>query len=52
VKPLVSLREAVDHAAHGNLEIEFDVEGKGETVELARSLQAMFAMMRERLQAR
>ena len=52
VKPLVSLREAVDHAAHGDLEIEFDVEGKGETVELARSLQAMFAMMRERLQAR
>ena len=52
VKPLVSLREAVDHAAHGNLAIEFDVEGKGETVELARSLQAMFATMRERLQMR
>ena len=51
VKPLVSLREAVDHAAHGNLEIEFDVQGKGETVELARSLQAMFAILRERLQA-
>lgn len=48
VKPLVSLKEAVDHAAQGNYEIEFDVRGKGETVELARSLQAMFAMMRER----
>lgn len=52
VKPLVSLREAVDHAAHGNLEIEFDVQGKGETVELARSLQAMFAILRDRLQLR
>ena len=52
VKPLVSLREAVDHATHGNLEIEFDVEGKGETVDLARSLQTLFAILRERLQAR
>jgi nitrogen fixation/metabolism regulation signal transduction histidine kinase len=48
VRPLVSLREAVDHAAHGNYEIEFDVQGKGETVELAQSLQSLFARMKER----
>ena len=47
IKPLLSLKEAVDHAAQGNYEIEFDVEGKGETVELAKSLQQMFAMMRQ-----
>lgn len=48
VKPLISLKEAVDHAARGNFEIEFDVQGKGETVELAKSLQEMFAAMRQR----
>jgi CHASE3 domain sensor protein len=48
IKPLISLKEAVDHAARGNFEIEFDVEGKGETVELARSLQKMFAAMRQK----
>jgi len=48
VKPLVSLREAVDHAAQGNFEIEFDVQGKGETVELAQSLHALFAQIKER----
>jgi len=48
VKPLVSLKEAVDHATDGNYEIEFDVQGKGETVELAESLRALFARMKER----
>jgi CHASE3 domain sensor protein len=51
VKPLVSLKEAVDQAAQGNYEIEFDVEGKGETVELAKSLQQMFAVMRQNFKA-
>lgn len=51
IKPLVSLREAVDHATHGNYEIEFDVQGKGETVELARSLHEMFAVMRQKSHA-
>ena len=48
IKPLLSLKEAVDHAAAGNFEIDFDVHGKGEIVDLASSLQAMLAMMREK----
>jgi len=48
VKPLLSLKEAVDHASHGNYAIEFDVQGKGETADLARSLQSMFAAIRQR----
>jgi CHASE3 domain sensor protein len=37
VKPLLSLKEAVDHAAAGN-EIEFDIHGEGEVVQLASSI--------------
>ncbi|HSC45702.1 MAG TPA: HAMP domain-containing protein [Candidatus Acidoferrum sp.] len=48
VKPLMSLKEAVDHASQGNYAIEFDVQGKGETADLARSLQQMFAAIRQR----
>lgn len=48
IKPLLNLKEAVDHAASGNYEIEFDVHGKGEIVELASSLRDMFAVVRER----
>ncbi|MGC1613633.1 MAG: HAMP domain-containing protein [Candidatus Acidiferrum sp.] len=39
VKPLVSLREAVDHAAQGGGAIELEIEGRGEVAELARSVQ-------------
>jgi HAMP domain-containing protein len=38
IKPLLSLKEAVDHAALGNYGIEFEVHGKGEIVDLAESL--------------
>jgi methyl-accepting chemotaxis protein len=38
VKPLVSLKDAVDHAASGNNLVEFELEGKGEIVDLARSI--------------
>jgi nitrogen fixation/metabolism regulation signal transduction histidine kinase len=31
--PLVRLKEAVDHAAAGNYEIEFELHGKGEIVD-------------------
>jgi CHASE3 domain sensor protein len=48
VKPLVSLKEAVDHAVAGNYEIDFDIRGEGEVVELARSLRAMFASIRQK----
>jgi nitrogen fixation/metabolism regulation signal transduction histidine kinase len=38
VKPLVELREAVDHVASGNYQIEFELRGEGELVELAKSV--------------
>ncbi len=45
VKPLLSLKEAVDHAAEGNYEIDFDVSGKGEVVDLVESLRRMLASL-------
>ena len=48
IKPLLSLKEAVDHAALGNYEIEFDVHGKGEIVDLVESLRRMLASVRQR----
>jgi nitrogen fixation/metabolism regulation signal transduction histidine kinase len=48
VKPLVSLKEAVDHAAAGNYEIDFELHGGGEVVELARSVQNLISGLRER----
>jgi len=47
VKPLLSLKEAVDHAAAGNYEIEFDIKGSGEAVELANSIRNLIAHVRE-----
>jgi nitrogen fixation/metabolism regulation signal transduction histidine kinase len=38
IKPLISLRDAVDDAASGNYQIEFELEGKGEVVDLAKSV--------------
>jgi methyl-accepting chemotaxis protein len=46
VKPLLSLKEAVDHAAAGNYEIGFDVQGKGEIVDLVESLRRMLDSLR------
>jgi nitrogen fixation/metabolism regulation signal transduction histidine kinase len=48
VKPLVDLKAAVDHAAAGNYEIEFDVEGEGEVVQLANSVRRLIAQFREK----
>jgi nitrogen fixation/metabolism regulation signal transduction histidine kinase len=48
VKPLTDLREAVDHAAGGNYQIEFDVKGDGEVVELADSVRDLIAHVREK----
>ncbi|MGC2233471.1 MAG: HAMP domain-containing protein, partial [Candidatus Acidiferrum sp.] len=45
VKPLVSLREAVDHAAHEDGAIEIEIEGRGEVAELARSVQNLVAQL-------
>jgi nitrogen fixation/metabolism regulation signal transduction histidine kinase len=46
VKPLLDLKEAVDHAASGNYEIDFELRGQGEVVELAKSVQNLIAHLR------
>lgn len=46
VQPLVSLKEAVDRAASGNYEIEFDIRGEGEMVQLADSVRNLVAHLR------
>jgi methyl-accepting chemotaxis protein len=38
VKPLISLKNAVDDAASGKYQVEFELEGEGEVVDLARSV--------------
>jgi CHASE3 domain sensor protein len=48
VKPLMDLKEAVDHAAAGNYEIEFDVKGEGEVVLLANSVRSLIAHVRDK----
>jgi methyl-accepting chemotaxis protein len=48
VKPLVDLKAAVDHAAAGNYEIEFDVQGEAEVVQLADSVRNLIAHVREK----
>ena len=47
-KPLVSLKEAVDHAATGNFEIDFELHGDGEVVELAKSVQKITSLLRKK----
>jgi len=49
IRPLLSLKEAVDHAALGNYEIDFDVHGKGEIVDLVESLRHMLASIRNKV---
>ena len=46
VKPLINLREAVDHVAEGNGAIDFDIAGRGEVADLAKSVQNLIAHMR------
>jgi CHASE3 domain sensor protein len=43
VKPLIGLKEAVDHAASGNYQIDFELRGEGEVVELAKSVRNLIA---------
>jgi CHASE3 domain sensor protein len=45
-RPLISLKEAVDHAATGNFEIDFELHGSGEVVELAKSVQNLTTLLR------
>jgi nitrogen fixation/metabolism regulation signal transduction histidine kinase len=48
VRPLTDLKQAVDHAAAGNYEIEFNVKGDGEVVELTDSVRNLIAHVREK----
>lgn len=48
VRPLTDLKQAVDHAAAGNYEIEFNVQGDGEVVQLADSVRDLIAHVREK----
>jgi nitrogen fixation/metabolism regulation signal transduction histidine kinase len=43
VRPLLDLKEAVDQAASGNFQIDFEVRGEGEVVELAKSVRRLIA---------
>lgn len=45
VKPLVSLREAVDHASQEGGAVELDIEGRGEVAELAHSVRNLVAKL-------
>jgi methyl-accepting chemotaxis protein len=47
VKPLISLREAVDHAAQGDNAIELEIEGRGEVADLARSVHNLIGRLRQ-----
>jgi CHASE3 domain sensor protein len=47
VKPLLELREAVDHAASGNYLIDFQLRGEGEVVELAKSVRNLITHVRQ-----
>ncbi len=51
-KPLVSLKEAVDHAATGNFQIDFELHGGGEVVELAKSIKNLISLLREKQERR
>jgi methyl-accepting chemotaxis protein len=46
IKPLLKLKEAIDHVAEENYEIDFEVQGKGEIVDLVESLRHMLAALR------
>jgi nitrogen fixation/metabolism regulation signal transduction histidine kinase len=48
VRPLSDLKAAVDHAAAGDYEIEFDLQGDGEVVQLANSVRELISHVREK----
>jgi nitrogen fixation/metabolism regulation signal transduction histidine kinase len=50
VKPLSDLKKAVDNAAAGNYEVEFDVQGEGEIVQLAHSIRSLIEHIREKME--
>jgi methyl-accepting chemotaxis protein len=48
VKPLLNLKQAVDRAAAGDLAIDFDIQGKGEVVQLANSVRNLVERLRQK----
>lgn len=50
VKPLLDLKEAVDRAAAGDCAIDFDIQGKGEVVQLANSVRNLVEHMHRRIE--
>jgi methyl-accepting chemotaxis protein len=46
VKPLISLREAVDHAAQGSGAVDLEIKGQGEVAELAKSVHNLIVHLR------
>jgi nitrogen fixation/metabolism regulation signal transduction histidine kinase len=48
VKPLLNLKQAVDRAAAGDFEIDFDIQGKGEVVQLANSVRNLVERMHQK----
>lgn len=49
VKPLVELREAVDNAASGNYQIDFELRGEGELIDLAKSVRNLITHVKQTL---
>jgi CHASE3 domain sensor protein len=47
VKPLVELREAVDNAASGNYQIDFELRGEGELIDLAKSVRNLITHVKQ-----
>jgi CHASE3 domain sensor protein len=48
VRPLVDLREAIDRALTGDYNVEINVEGRGEIVELAAGVRELIEHLREK----
>lgn len=48
VKPLLNLKQAVDRAAAGDSAIDFDIQGKGEVVQLANSVRNLVERMHQK----
>jgi CHASE3 domain sensor protein len=48
VQPLLNLKQAVDRAAAGDSAIDFDIQGKGEIVELANSVRNLVEQMHQK----
>ena len=48
VKPLLNLKQAVDRAAAGDSAIDFDIQGKGEVVELANSVRNLVERLQQK----